>query len=84
MDGGALEQRPQPGHERNGQGKRKKHGNVPRHAQRYHDERAEHCELALGEIDDARGIVNDVQPQGHEYVCAPVGQAGKRELNDLR
>ena len=40
----------------------------------------QHHHLALGEIDDGGGVVDDAEPQGDEGVDGAVGQAGDEVL----
>ena len=44
------------------------------------DHAPEHRELALGEVDDARGVVDDVEADGDRRVDAAVDQAGEEIL----
>jgi hypothetical protein len=42
---------------------------------------AQHDELALGKINDAGGVVNDIKAYGHNCVNAAIGYPGKEILN---
>jgi hypothetical protein len=43
----------------------------------------QHHHLALGEIDDGGGIVNDAEPQGDEGVNRAVGYPGNEILQEI-
>jgi hypothetical protein len=44
------------------------------------DHAAEHDELALGEVDDPGGIVDDIEPDADNGVNGSIGQAGNEVL----
>jgi hypothetical protein len=43
-----------------------------------------HDHLALGEINDGGGVVNNAEAQGDERVDRPIGQAGNEILEQRR
>jgi hypothetical protein len=50
---------------------------------RYYRHAAKHDKLALGEVDDLGGIVNDGKTQGDNRIDGTVGDAGDNILQNL-
>ncbi len=79
--GQALKDQPHAGHQDHGAGK----GQGERGDHLVDADGAQgpqHHHLALGEIDDGGGIVDDAEPQGDEGVNRAVGQAGNEILQE--
>jgi len=51
--------------------------------QRVHKHPAKGYEFTLGKINDSGGIVDDVEPHGHNGVNGPNGQTGDNILSNL-
>ena len=82
LDGEPVQQ--QPDHHRRDDGDESREGQRDAGGDEEHGAHpADHDEVALGEVDDVGGVVDEGEAQRHEGVDGPDRQAGKHQLQEF-
>ena len=71
------------GHPEDGRGQGCGHGQAGGEQGAVEHHAAQGDEVHLGEVDDAHGVVDHPEAQGHQGIDRPSGQAGEDELDEV-